>query len=137
MLVVGAHTDLVESPSHPDYAGWYPVAERGELSPHSRTGMLFGSKWPMRPDICLEGGNVLTDGDQLFAHNVSSLTLPTTGIGSDTAMATANATSAATAQSLPHRGEGAGPLPGLLGRDGAWPTRARSRVDRSHALRDR
>ena len=48
-LVVSAHTDLVEPPSHPDYAGWHPVADGGELSPHSRTGMLFGPKWPIRP----------------------------------------------------------------------------------------
>lgn len=136
-LVVGAHTDLVESPSHPDYAGWYPVAQRGELSPHSRTGMLFGSKWPMRPDICLEGGNVLTDGDQLFAHNVSSLTLPTTGIGSDTAMATANATSAATAQASRIAAKVWARYPsywpetvrGLLVHAAEWTDRMRSAID--------
>lgn len=74
-LVVGAFTDLVTPPEHPQYSGWWVVADRGQLSPHSRTSVQFGSKWPIRPDICMEGGNVLIDGQQMLEDRHPSLTL--------------------------------------------------------------
>ncbi len=53
----------IDPPEHPDFAGWTPVAERGDISPHSRTSLLFGTReWPIKPDICMEGGNLLADG---------------------------------------------------------------------------
>ena len=36
-LTVGAYTEMTETPQHPQYTGWKPLAEPGELSPHSRT----------------------------------------------------------------------------------------------------
>lgn len=96
-LVVGAATDLVDLPTDPTYAGWVAMAAAGELSPHSRTGLLIPPKWPTRPDICMEGGNVLTNGVDLHGlHPVATLT--TTGHRDDLAISWANATSAATAQ---------------------------------------
>lgn len=98
-LVVGAHTEIAKVPTDPQYAGWKSLAEPGTLSPHSRTSLLFGAKpWPIKPDICLEGGNVLTDGQQLFETKHPLLSLTSTGIGNDLAISSANATSAATAQ---------------------------------------
>lgn len=98
-LTIGAYTDLTKTPQHPQYAGWKPQAEAGELSPHSRTSMLFRHrKGPIKPDICMEGGNVLTDGEQMFEDKLPVLSLRTTGSTSDIALASANATSAATAQ---------------------------------------
>lgn len=97
-LVVGAHTELTTPPDHPQYSGWRVVAERGQLSPHSRTSVLFGPKWPIRPDICMEGGNVLTDGESPPEDRLPSLSLRTTGAQNDLALTSANATSAATAQ---------------------------------------
>lgn len=38
-----------------------PVAEFGDLSPSSRTAS-WSSKWPIKPDVVLEGGNWLNDG---------------------------------------------------------------------------
>ena len=97
-LSIGAHTEMVALPSHPQYRDWHAVAEAGQLSPHSRTSLLFGpTPWPVKPDICMEGGNVLTDG-QLFEDRHPLLSLRTTGSRSDVAMTSANATSAATAQ---------------------------------------
>lgn len=98
-LTVGAFTDMVDVPAHPDYQDWYPIAVKGALSPHSCTSQLFGKqKWPIKPDVCLEGGNVLTDGAGSFEPNHPLLSLRTTGSSNDSALTSANATSAATAQ---------------------------------------
>ncbi|MEX3510948.1 S8 family peptidase [Kocuria carniphila] len=98
-LTVGAYTDLANTPQHPQYAGWSPLAEAGDLSPHSRTSIMFNQrKWPIKPDICMEGGNVLSDGAGDFDQSHSLLSLRSTGASSDIALTSANATSAATAQ---------------------------------------
>ncbi|TFD79213.1 S8 family peptidase [Cryobacterium fucosi] len=98
-LTVGAYTDLVELPTHPQYAGWAAIAGAGDLSPHSRTSTFFDrNRWPIKPDICMEGGNVLSDGAGGYHERHSSLSLRSTGHTSDVALTSANATSAATAQ---------------------------------------
>ena len=98
-LTVGAYTDLVSTPSDPSFAGWSPLASQGDISPHSRTSLLFaGRAWPIKPDICLEGGNVLTDGSSDFHEAHPLLSLRTTDTRHDLALGSANATSAATAQ---------------------------------------
>lgn len=98
-LTVGAFTNMIEAPQHPQYTGWTPLAEPGDLSPHSRTSMLFRHRSaPIKPDICMEGGNVLTDGAQMFETKLPSLSLRSTGNNNNVALASANATSAATAQ---------------------------------------
>lgn len=97
-VTVGAYTNLAFAPSNPTFAGWKPLAAEGDLSPHSRTSLLFGDRrWPIKPDICMEGGNVLTNGTD-FHDNHPLLSLRTTSNSHDLAVASANATSAATAQ---------------------------------------
>jgi hypothetical protein len=97
-LTVGAHTELTAVSTDPQYHGWKSVAENGQLSPHSRTSLLFGARpWPIKPDICLEGGNVLSDG-QTFEDRHPLLSLRATGSSNDLALTSANATSAAAAQ---------------------------------------
>jgi hypothetical protein len=97
-LTVGAYTNLTSTPSDPSFASWTPLASEGDISPHSRTSLLFGSRlWPIKPDICMEGGNVLTDGAD-FHDNHPLLSVRTTSARDDLALASANATSAATAQ---------------------------------------
>lgn len=98
VLTVGAHTELTTLPTDPQYWDWYALANHGDLSPHSRTSLLFGARpWPIKPDFCLEGGNVLSDGT-LFEDRHSAMSLRTTGTTSDLSLTSANATSAATAQ---------------------------------------
>lgn len=98
-VTVGAHTDFADVPEDPQYNGWEPLADEGELSPHSRTSVLFDQRrWPIKPDICMEGGNVLTDGASGFEDRHPLLSLRSTGIVNDVALTSANATSAATAQ---------------------------------------
>jgi len=97
-LTVGASTELVTPPTHPDFASWTAVAEAGDISPHSRTSLRFSARqWPIKPDICMEGGNLLTDGAGGYDPH-PLLSLRTTDSLDDRAVASAFATSAATAQ---------------------------------------
>lgn len=98
-LTVGAHTELAQTPSDPSFAGWTAVGSPGDISPHSRTSLFFGArKWPIKPDICMEGGNVLSNGAGDFHEAHPLLSLRTTDLRNDLALGSANATSAATAQ---------------------------------------
>ena len=98
-LTVGAYTSLTDAPTDPGFEGWTALADIGELSPHSRTGVAAGgTQWPIKPDICMEGGNVLTDGANDFHHQHPLLSLRTTDNHDSAAVGSANATSAATAQ---------------------------------------
>ncbi|GAA4282738.1 S8 family peptidase [Brevibacterium daeguense] len=98
-ITVGAFTDLSRVPSHPQYAGWQVVAQAGDISPHTTTSLYFSrTRWPIKPDICMEGGNVLSDGAGLYEDRLPTLSLRSTGHRNDVALTSANATSAATAQ---------------------------------------
>ena len=60
-LTVGAYTEkaFVKDPSYKDYK---PIAKSGSLSPFSTTSLDWeGTKWPTKPDIVMEGGNLLID----------------------------------------------------------------------------
>jgi hypothetical protein len=98
-LTVGAYTELVDTPQDPTYDGWSALAVAGDVSPFSRTSLLFGAnKWPAKPDICMEGGNALTDGVDDFDDYHALLSLRSTDTNNDLAIGSINATSAATAQ---------------------------------------
>src|SRR5262249_12414458 len=76
VLTVGACTDKAVI-SDEDYDGWTPVARPGDLSPTSRTGVLLSSRWPNKPDVVFEGGNVAHDG-QSFDDGIADLSLLST-----------------------------------------------------------
>jgi hypothetical protein len=98
-LTVGAHTELTAMPGDPTFNGWSALAAEGGLSPHSRTSVMFSPRrWPLKPDICMEGGNVITDGKADFHERHPLLSLCSTDSRSDSAIGSINATSAATAQ---------------------------------------
>jgi hypothetical protein len=60
-VTVGACTDKIHISSGA-YDGWHAVAPAGALSPRSRTSTTWGSQWPIKPDIVLEGGNLAHNG---------------------------------------------------------------------------
>jgi len=137
-LTVGAHTELIEAPSDPSFAGWTALAARGEISPHSRTSVsVSGRAWPAKPDICMEGGNVLFDGTSDFHERHPVLSLPTTDSKGDLALGSLNATSASTAQAarLAALAQATYPafwpetLKGLLVHSAEWTPAMRSRFD--------
>ena len=99
-LTVGAFTDLAVTPAHPDFAGYTPLAPAGELSPFSRTSATFSRIWPLKPDIVMEGGNLLVspDATHFDQHDVVSIATTSRLEPQGRPLTTANATSAAAAQ---------------------------------------
>ncbi|WP_368266862.1 S8 family peptidase [Corynebacterium ulcerans] len=96
-LTVGAFTDLDSQPLDPDFEDWQVIADAGEISPFSRTSVQFEGQWPIKPDICMEGGNVLVSPSGTDFHDkYSGLSLCSTSKTGRIGLA--NATSAATGQ---------------------------------------
>ena len=122
-LTVGAYTGLVNTPSDPSFVGWRALASAGDISPYSRTGVAAGGhQWPIKPDICMEGGNVLTDGSGDFNRGHAVVSLRTTDASDDRALSSANATSAATSQAarLAARAMATYPTTGPRPSEGYW-----------------
>lgn len=96
-LTVGARTDKVII-AGAGYEGWTPVAAAGELAPFSSTGVLLSSRWPNKPDVVFEGGNVGTDGNAFDQGMPDLCLLSTFHRPVEKLFVHTNATSAATAQ---------------------------------------
>ena len=97
-LTVGAYTDKVDL-HDPTWSGWTPLAPQGELSPWSRTSVSFMKQWPIKPDIVMEGGNVVRNDRGEVDFPCDDLVLTTTHFRPNERMFTPTwATSAATAQ---------------------------------------
>lgn len=77
VLTVGAYTSKTSIPPAPDYEEGRPIAPKGGISPYTTTGPQ-GSPWPIKPDVVLEGGNLLLAG-KLPDNNVATLVTLTTG----------------------------------------------------------
>jgi Subtilase family len=56
-LTVGAHTDFVDF-DHDKWPDLRSIAPSGSLSPSSRTSLMWPDRWPVKPDVVAEGGNV-------------------------------------------------------------------------------
>ena len=65
-LSVGAYTELA-SITEPELAAYRPIAPAGGLSPFSSTSQIWeDKKWPIKPEILMEGGNAaVSEGDGL------------------------------------------------------------------------
>lgn len=98
-ISVGAYTCLcnIDDPNYPDAK---TVAGPNEISPFSSTSMMWESKWPIKPDILMEGGNLHKTNDPLIPiSRHDSLELLTTSARTRTELfTTINATSAASAK---------------------------------------
>ncbi|MEI8381427.1 MAG: S8 family peptidase [Planctomycetota bacterium] len=95
---VGAYTEKTKIRSS-EYASWKTVANAGQLSPASRTSIVWENKsWPIKPDIVMEGGNQAIDPTTGRADYVDDLMLLTTRTSPTGALLiTTGDTSAATA----------------------------------------
>jgi len=61
-LTIGAYTNL-NIISDPTLSGYTPVAPPTGLSPFTTTSLCWDdNKWPIKPEIVLEGGNMARDG---------------------------------------------------------------------------
>lgn len=91
-LTVGAYTEL-------DQVDDYEVlASKGQLSPFSRTSAMWESKWPAKPEVVFEGGNIAKDASgNCFTHESLSV-LTSAHQVTRHQFSPFNATSAATAE---------------------------------------
>lgn len=91
-ITVGAYTNL-DTPEDPTYE---VVAQKGGLSPYSRSSVLFDKIWPIKPEIVFEGGNAVKSGEGAY-EDVDLSVLTTHHDPVNRIFTTMNATSAATA----------------------------------------
>lgn len=59
-LTVGAYTQHVRI-TRPDHVDSAPLAEHGEISPYTTTSLVWEPKWPVKPEVMFEGGNLAID----------------------------------------------------------------------------
>ena len=76
-ITVGAYTDCVQFPQQ-QFEGCRPLARAGDLSPSSTTSLTWFRDWSMKPDIVLEGGNVVIHPDSQRVMDPDEMTLLTT-----------------------------------------------------------
>ncbi|OJX59502.1 MAG: hypothetical protein BGO84_12175 [Dysgonomonas sp. 37-18] len=57
-LTIGAYTEKVQI-NDANYDDLQRVAPSGGLSPYSSTSVIWDKKWPIKPDVVFEGGNLL------------------------------------------------------------------------------
>ena len=97
-LTIGAYTNKTHI-THPTMRGWEPIAPTGGLSPYSTTSVTWPfRKWPAKPEIVCEGGNVARGpNDSILNHDDLQL-LSTSYRPHVDQFAPFNATSAAAAQ---------------------------------------
>ncbi|MBD8497983.1 S8 family peptidase [Paenibacillus arenosi] len=92
-LTVGAYTDLYNP-----YKTYTPLAPKGGLSPHSTTSFSWDkNKWPIKPEIVLEGGNLIVDKYGAYSDTDHSILTTSHNLPREQ-FTTFNATSAATAK---------------------------------------
>ena len=97
VLTVGACTalDHIEDPT---YAGYQPIAPKECLSPFSTTSVTWDKKWPLKPEIVMEGGNLAHDGAGFITECEELSLLSTFWKPTESHFYPFNMTSAATAQ---------------------------------------
>jgi len=61
-ITVGAYSDLTQI-SDPLLKDYTAVADNGQLSPYSSTSLMWSAKWPIKPEILCNGGNIASDGE--------------------------------------------------------------------------
>ncbi|WP_291571453.1 S8 family peptidase [Clostridium sp. UBA4548] len=96
-VTVGAYTEKCTI-DREKYGDMVTVASSGELSPYSSTSASWDSKWPIKPEIVLEGGNIIKDSHGCYGGEDDLSLLTTNYMPSKQQFTTIWATSAATAQ---------------------------------------
>lgn len=96
-LVIGAYTEKTKV-NDSKFANYTLLANHGELSPFSSTSLVWEKKWPIKPDVVFEGGNLLMAADKSIAMHEDLEILSTSKRFTTKLFDTLNATSASTAQ---------------------------------------
>lgn len=95
-LTIGAYTKKIRT-NNDDYLNYTLLANEGELSPFSTTSLTWEKKWPIKPDVVFEGGNLLKAPDGSISQHEDLELLSTSKSFNIKPFDTINATSAATA----------------------------------------
>lgn len=98
-LAIGAYTnkDMINDSELTN--SYNPIAQAGELSPFSTTSSSWDDKWPIKPDVVFEGGNIGQNKDDGFVSDHEDLSLLSLhNKPQEKQFEMFNATSAATAQ---------------------------------------
>jgi hypothetical protein len=96
-LTIGAYTEK-HTISDPMFNNSQIVAPPGGLSPFSTTSQVWASKWPIKPEVVFEGGNLFIDSyGHRYAHDDLSILSTSKNIQVNQ-FGSINATSAAAAQ---------------------------------------
>jgi hypothetical protein len=77
-ITVGAYTELIqlEDPLYKDFSA---LADQGNFSPYTSTSVYWDhKKWPIKPEIMLEGGNLAYSEKDDFYSEAADLSLLTT-----------------------------------------------------------
>lgn len=97
-LTVGCYTEKTTL-LDPNFAGYEPLAQAGELSPHSTTSLSWNTrKWPVKPDVVFEGGNLARSPGRNILDPVDLMLLTTSNAPAERQFDHMSATSAAAAQ---------------------------------------
>lgn len=97
-ITVGAFTQL-QTITDANLTEYSPVASDGQLSPFSTTSLTWETnKWPLKPELVLEGGNLAIDRDSFVNDPDDYKLLSTFYKPNDQELHPFNMTSAATAQ---------------------------------------
>ena len=76
-LTVGAYTEMFFIQSQ-EFEGYTPIAPPGGLSPSSTTSLVWDRKWPLKPDLVMEGGNAALSPAHEKADPIEDLQLLST-----------------------------------------------------------
>jgi hypothetical protein len=98
-LTIGSYTNKkqINDPSG-EYAEYKQcIAEAGQISPFTRTSLLWDNQWPHKPDIVFEGGNLLINDYQFSTEHPDLSLLTTNWKPLDNVFTYFNQTSASTA----------------------------------------
>lgn len=60
-ITVGAYSEDIQIDDS-SFRGFQPVAPIGAISPYSSTSEVWESKWPIKPEVLFNGGNMATNG---------------------------------------------------------------------------
>jgi hypothetical protein len=97
-ITVGGYTDLI-AVQDDGYADWNPMVAAGDISPHSRTSVLWEQGIaPFKPELVFEAGNRAINPARTEVLTMGSLSLLTTGHDAGLPLVPFEATSAAAAQ---------------------------------------
>lgn len=66
-LTVGAFTKLTDL-THSNLINYQPLAQQNQISPFTTSSLTWESKWPIKPEVVFEGGNVAVDNTNMWTE---------------------------------------------------------------------